>query len=84
MKQNQVHPRTKASGRNTPDFSKRPLTHSLKLLRERGDDQEVAETLGYLSDADRQLGLCEEGIKEAREASEISNDWVKQLDKQGG
>ena len=40
---------------------KRLLTHSLKLGRERGNDQEVADTLGYLSDANRGLGLHKEG-----------------------
>jgi len=50
---------------------KRLLTRTLKLWRERGDDWEVARILGYLSDANRRLGLCEEGIKQAREASEM-------------
>ena len=49
---------------------KRLLTHTLKLWRERGDDREVAGTLRYLSDTNRRLGLYEEGIKQAREASE--------------
>jgi len=42
---------------------KRILTHALKLRRERGDDRGVAQTLGILSDANRQIGLLEEGIQ---------------------
>jgi tetratricopeptide (TPR) repeat protein len=49
---------------------KRLLTHTLKLWRERGDDNWVAETLRSLSDANRQMGLYEEGIQQAKEASE--------------
>ena len=48
---------------------KRILTHTLELWRERGDDYQVALTLGYLSDANREMGLCEEGIQQAKEAS---------------
>ena len=51
--------------------SKRLLTYSLKLLRERGDDVQVAETLRNLSGANRGLGLHEEGMQQAKEASEI-------------
>ena len=50
---------------------KRLLTHSLKLWRERGDDFQVARTLRGLSNANRGMGLHEEGIRQAREASEI-------------
>ena len=50
---------------------KRLLIHALKLQRERGDDAEVARTLRTLSDANRMLGLYEEGIDRAKEALEI-------------
>ena len=50
---------------------KRLLSHSLKLWREQGNDFQVAETLADLSDANRQMGLREEGIQQAKEASEI-------------
>ena len=50
---------------------KRLLTQVLKLYRERGDDHSVAQTLRFLSDADRLLDLREEGILQAREALEI-------------
>ena len=50
---------------------KRLLLHTLKLWRERGDDHWISNTLGFLSDANRQLGLYEEGIKDAKEALEI-------------
>ena len=50
---------------------KRLLTHALKLNRERGDDPQVAVTLTVLADANRLLRLFEEGIQQAREASEI-------------
>ena len=50
---------------------KRLLTHTLKLQTQRGDDLQVAQTLRYLSDVNRLLGLHEEGIQQAREALEI-------------
>ena len=50
---------------------KRILVQSLGLWRERGDEYWVAETLAYLSDANRKTGLYQEGIQQAREASEI-------------
>ena len=50
---------------------KRILTHTLKLWRERGDDRQAAVVLGYLSDANRGMGLCKEGIQQSKEASEI-------------
>ena len=43
---------------------KRLLTHCLKLEVERGDDVRVAQTLRELSDANRMLGLCGEGIRQ--------------------
>ena len=49
----------------------RLLVHSLKLSRAEGNDARVAQTLEYLSDANRMLGLYREGIEQAKEASEI-------------
>ena len=56
-------------GNNTE--RKRLLLYSLKLWRERGGSSEVAVTLGFLSDANRCLGLYKEGIGQAGEALEI-------------
>ena len=50
---------------------KRTLTHALKLWRERGDDCQVATTLGSLSDVNRLMGHRKEGIEQAKEGSEI-------------
>ena len=50
---------------------KRLLAHALKLERQRGDGSSIAQTLRYLSDANRVLGLHEEGIQQAKEALEI-------------
>jgi len=50
---------------------KRIVTHILKLWRDQGDGNHVAVTLSDLSDANRLLGLYEEGIQQAKEASEI-------------
>ena len=50
---------------------KRLLTYSLNLLREQGNDVRVAEILRNLSEANRRMDLYEEGIQQAREASEI-------------
>jgi hypothetical protein len=48
---------------------KRLLIHALKLWRERGDsDYWVARTLQRLAEANRLLGLHEEGIQQAKEA----------------
>ena len=54
------------------DFAeqKRLLHHTLKLERERGSDCGIAAVLRALSDANRHLGLCKEGIDHAREALE--------------
>ena len=52
-------------------WSKRLLTHTLKLNRERGDDRSAAHSLRHLCDANRGIGLCEEGIKQVEEASAI-------------
>jgi tetratricopeptide (TPR) repeat protein len=50
---------------------KRLLTHTLELERQRGNDFRVAQTLRFLSDANRLLDLYEEGIQQTKEASEI-------------
>jgi len=50
---------------------KRLLTHTLKLWRGRGDDNQVAQTLIDLCEASRSMGLYEEGTQQAKEASEI-------------
>ena len=50
---------------------KRLLTHALMIYRQQGDDCVVAETLGFLSDTNRQLELFKEGISQAKEAVEI-------------
>ena len=50
---------------------KRLLARSLILRRQRGNEFQVAETLRFISAANRMLGLCEEGIKQAEEALEI-------------
>ena len=47
---------------------KRLLIYSLKLWKERGDGFEVAQTLGYLSEANRLLDLHEEGVQQVKEA----------------
>ena len=49
----------------------RYLNQTLKLVRERGDDHLAARILRDLSDANRMLGLFEEGIQQAKEALEI-------------
>ena len=49
---------------------KRLLTHSLKLWRERGGDFQAARILRSLSDTNAQMGLYQEGIQDAKEASE--------------
>ena len=51
--------------------SKRLLIHALKLWREWGDDPRVVRTLRYLSDVNRMLNLYEEGVEQAKEASEM-------------
>ena len=50
---------------------KRLLTHTLKLWRERGDNYMVAGRLRDLSDTNREMGLYKEGIRQAKEGSEI-------------
>ena len=51
--------------------SKRLLIHNLKLWRDRGDNLKVADTLMFMSEADRALGLCGEGIQRVKEALEV-------------
>jgi len=50
---------------------KRLLTRALKLERERGNVRQVTRILRHLSDANRLMGLSEEGVQQAREALEI-------------
>ena len=50
---------------------KRLLIHALRIWRERGEVLEVAQVLGFLSGANRHLGLYEEGIQQAEAALEI-------------
>ena len=62
---------------------KRLLTRTLVLERGRGDGFLVAQILECLSDANRLLGFCREGIQQAEEASEIFKrlgDTGKQAD----
>jgi len=47
---------------------KRLLIYTLRLQRERGDNFLVAETLRFISDANRNLGLYKEGIQQVNEA----------------
>ena len=50
---------------------RRLLTCTLELQRQRGDAAHVAQTLQYLSGANWALGLYTEGIRQAKEAFEI-------------
>lgn len=50
---------------------KQLLAQTLKLWRERGDDQQVVQTLSSLSDTNRLMGHYEEGIQQAKGALEI-------------
>ena len=56
---------------NNTEF-KRLLIYDLELWRQRGDDFEVAQTLRFISEANRALGLREEGVQQAREALAVS------------
>ena len=51
--------------------SKRLLTHALTLSQEQGDDGQLAQALRLLSGVHLRMGLFEEGIEQAKEASEI-------------
>ena len=55
---------------------KRLLTHALGLWRERRDDRMVAQALMFLSDTNRQMDLCREGI----EISERLGDTAMQAE----
>ena len=62
--------------------SKRLLTHALKLSQEQGDNGQLARALRLLSDANSRMGLPKEGIRQAKEASEIYErlgDTAKQV-----
>ena len=50
---------------------KRLLNQTLKVVKERGDEDSFARILSELSDTNRNLGLFEEGIQQAREALEV-------------
>ena len=50
---------------------KRLLAHTLEIWRERGNKPKVAETLRFLSSANRQLGQYKHGIRHVKEASEL-------------
>ena len=50
---------------------KRLLNGALKLRRGQGDDLNTARTLSNLSDINRVMGLNEEGIQQAEEASQV-------------
>ena len=54
---------------------KRLLNHVLRLERERGNDHRIVHILNDLSDANRMLGLYEEGICQAKEALEIQEQF---------
>ena len=54
---------------------KRLLNHALKLWRGQGDDSNAAQALSHLSDANQRMGLYEEGIKQAEEASRVF-EWL--------
>ena len=54
---------------------KRLLTRVLELERGRGNDDRVAWTLRELADANRLLGLHNEGMRQSREALEIY-EWL--------
>ena len=61
---------------------KRLLTRALELQRQREEDSLVVVILKHLSDANRLLDLYEEGIRQAKEALEISErigDTMQQL-----
>ena len=50
---------------------KRLIIDALELWRKRGDLQAIAESLRDLADANLMMGLCRDGIQEAKEALEI-------------
>jgi len=58
---------------------KQLLTCTLELQRGWGDNLLVAETLRYMSGANRMLGLYKQGIQQAREALEIYKQYNRML-----
>ena len=52
---------------------KRLLSHALELERGQGNNDRVARALRFLADANRMLGLHEEGIQQSKEALELYN-----------
>ena len=60
---------------------KRHLTHALELERRRGDNFQIAEALRFLSNTNRDLGLYEEGIQQAKEALDIYDQISNTLGK---
>ena len=63
-----------------PMEHKRLLVQTLEFWRGWGDDYQIAETLRFLSSANRQLGLPKEGIEQVREALEIYERFNHVLD----
>ena len=55
---------------------KRLLVHATELRRKQGNDIQVALMLMALSEANGLMGLCEEGIRQAKEALEICEKLV--------
>ena len=68
--------------RNYPE-AKRLLTVLLKLSRDQGDLLSIARALSNLSETNGLLNLREEGIREAREASEIFEQLGEKVDQTG-
>ena len=65
-----------------PVEGKRLIDHALQLERGRGNDYQVALSLITLSCASRQMGLCKEGIDQAKKALEIF-ERISDIGKQG-
>ena len=59
---------------------KRLITHTLKLCRKQGDGLDAVLALRVLSNANRLLGLHEEGIQQGKEALEISEQLNNKLE----
>jgi len=62
---------------------KRLLTHNLKLWRERGNDVQVAVTLGGLADVNQYTGHCKEGLNRSRKHQKSLNGLVIRRVKRG-
>ena len=54
-----------------PTECRSALVHAFAIYRERGDNSPIAQTLLYLSEANRQLDLHAEGTKQGKEALDI-------------